>query len=141
MTEPEGRGVLLLFFIQQLILQNTIHFVRNTVYNMHSNIKLSILDIRRMYMPSYFFIITVILIAAASSIITILLALFTKSKLLMFIPSIISGIAALGFFIKASFFAVGFEDIGYMILALIAGAIFVISILTSIIIGFVRSNK
>jgi hypothetical protein len=92
-------------------------------------------------MPSNLFIITVVLIAVVFSAITVLIGIFVKSKLPKFIPSIISGIAALGFYIKANFFATGFEDIGYMILALIAAVIFVISILTAVIIVFIKSRK
>ncbi|MHB8064008.1 MAG: hypothetical protein ACYDG2_15490 [Ruminiclostridium sp.] len=80
----------------------------------------------------YMFIAVVSLI---SILITYCLGRFFKSRsVVKYIPAIISALAVLGFYIKFRFFSsgTGFEDLGYVVLALIAGIVLLVSLITAL---------
>jgi len=72
-------------------------------------------------------------------LITYFLARFFKEKLMVkFIPAIISALAGVGFYIKSMVFSTGFEDLGYIILTIIAGIVAFVSLVTALIIGLIQ---
>jgi len=78
-----------------------------------------------------------------SVLITYFLGRFFKNRVVKYIPAIILALTVLGFYIKARFFSTGtgFEDLGYIVLALIAGILFFISLFTAIIMGVVQMKN
>lgn len=69
--------------------------------------------------------------------------MFKRHALVKYIPSIISAVAGIGFIIKARFFSnsSGFEDLGYIFLALMAGIVLIISLMTAVIMGQLQSKN
>lgn len=93
-------------------------------------------------MAHVYFYIVIAIIALVFSGIAILIGMSgTRNRFYKYIPACISGIAAAGFFVKARFFAQGFEDLGYLIFAMIAGAVFLISLMTAVIMEYVGRKK
>jgi hypothetical protein len=88
----------------------------------------------------YMFVAVVSLI---SILITYCLDRFFKNRLIVkYIPTIISALTGVGFYIKARFFSSGgFEDLGYIVLTVIAGIVFIVSLITAIIIELINRNK
>lgn len=80
-----------------------------------------------------------------SVLITFFLGRIFKNRIIVkYIPAIIFLFAGLGFLIKAKFFSTteGFAELGYIILMLIAGIVFIISLITALIMEFIqRKNK
>ena len=78
-------------------------------------------------------------------LITYFLGRFFKDRaIIKYIPAIISAFCAVGFLIKAKVFSTGtgFEDLGYIVLMLIAGIVFFASLLTAIIMELLqRKNR
>lgn len=93
-------------------------------------------------MASIYFYIVIAIIGLFFCGITILTGISRKgNRFYKYIPACISGISAAGFFIKARFFSQGFEDLGYLIFAVIAGAVFLLSLITAIVMEFVVSKS
>lgn len=93
-------------------------------------------------MASIYFYIVIAVIALFFSGIAILIGISgTRIRFYKYIPACISGIAAAGFFIKARFFSQGFEVLGYLIFAMIAGAVFLISLITAVIMEYAGRKK
>lgn len=86
-----------------------------------------------------------ILISVGSAIAIILTFVlnkfFGKRAIIRYIPAIIAGLAVIGFYIKSAYFSSGFEDLGYIILALMACVIFFVSFVTAFIIGIIQRNR
>ncbi|WP_080063373.1 hypothetical protein [Ruminiclostridium hungatei] len=66
---------------------------------------------------------------------------FKDKPLVRYIPSLLAVLAGIASYIKARFFATGFEDIGFVILALIACIVFFLSFLTAFIMGILQRNR
>jgi len=86
---------------------------------------------------------------AVASLISVLITFFlgkffNKRAIVKYIPTIISALACLGFLIKAKFFSTdmgGFADLGYIVLMLIAGIVFLASLITAIIMELVQRRS
>lgn len=88
------------------------------------------------------FYIMIAVTSLISIIITFFLGRFFKSRAFVkYIPAIISAIAVIGFYIKSEFFSTGFQDLAYIVLALIAGIVFFVSLLTALIIGILQKRN
>lgn len=61
--------------------------------------------------------------------------------IIKYIPSIVALLIGIGFYIKARFYATGFEDLAFIILALVAGIVFVLSLITAIIMDIIQKKK
>jgi len=69
--------------------------------------------------------------------------LFKDRAIIKYIPAMILALCAVGFLIKAKFFSTGtgFDDLGYIVLMLIAGIVFFISLLTAIIMELLQRKS
>lgn len=75
-------------------------------------------------------------------LITYLLHKFCRKKsFVKYIPAILLVAADCGFLIKSEYFSTGFEDLAYLVMAMIAGILFIPSLLAAIILGIVNRNK
>ncbi|HEY5582965.1 MAG TPA: hypothetical protein VIK78_00525 [Ruminiclostridium sp.] len=86
------------------------------------------------------------LLVAVSSLISVLITFFLgrffeKRAIVKYIPAIIIALAVIGFFIKSRFFSTGFEDLAYIVLALIAGIVFVVSLITAFIMDLLQRRN
>jgi len=89
----------------------------------------------------YFYIVTAIIGLVFSGAAFLIGLSGARNRFYKYIPACVSGIAAAGFFIKARYFSQGFEDLGYLIFAVIAGAVFLLSLIAAIIMEFVHKRK
>ena len=86
---------------------------------------------------------------AIAGLITVLITvfldrIFKNRAIVKYIPAIILLLAGLGFLIKAKFFSTdmgGFADLGYIVLMLIAGIVFLASLITAIIMELVQRRS
>jgi hypothetical protein len=71
-----------------------------------------------------------------------LLARFFRNLVIIkYIPSLVALLTGIGFYIKSSFYSTGFEDLVYVILALVAGIVFIVSLITAIIMDIIQRKK
>ncbi len=66
---------------------------------------------------------------------------FRNVPFVKYLPCIITAISGIGFYIKAAFFSTGFEDLGYIVMALIACIVFFISFITAFIMGMIQKKS
>ncbi len=83
------------------------------------------------------------ILVAVGSIISILITFFLgrffkEKAFIRYIPAIVAALFVIGFYIKARYYSEGMEDLGYVILALIACIVFFVSFITAFIMGLVR---
>ena len=88
-----------------------------------------------------FYILVSIGCAVAITITFILNKYSGKRVIIRYIPSIVAGVAVIGFYVNSAYYSSGFEDLGYMILALIACAIFLVSFVTAFILGIIQRSR
>jgi len=86
------------------------------------------------------FLVLIAVIILISAGITFLLGWFIKNRFVKYIPAILTGIAGIAFFTKSYFFSRSFEDIGYLIFAMIAAVAFAASIITAVVMEFVHKK-
>ena len=87
------------------------------------------------------FYIFVSIAGIAAVLITFLLAKFFGNKTIVkYIPSIIAALGGIGFYIKSAYFSTGFEDLGYIVLTLVACVVFLLSFITAFILGIIQRN-
>ncbi len=88
------------------------------------------------------FYVFVSIASIAAILITFFLARFFRNKAIVkYIPSIIAALAGIGFYIKSAYFSTGFEDLGYLVLTLIACVVFFLSFITAFILGIIQRNR
>lgn len=85
----------------------------------------------------FIFIIIAGLIFVAA---TIILGKLQK-RLLKYIPAVLAAVAAIVFSIKAYFYSEGFEALGYFVMMLISAAVFIASIIASIVMEVLSRRK
>lgn len=66
---------------------------------------------------------------------------FRRLSIVKYVPSIIAALAGIGFYIKSAYFSTGFEDLGFIVLALISLIVFFMSFITALIMGILLRNK
>ena len=71
-------------------------------------------------------------------IVLVLSKYFKRKRTVKYIPAIIAIFLTLAFFIKSRYFSTGFEDLAYIVLAVISIIEFIVSLLTAIIIDLIR---
>ena len=86
------------------------------------------------------------IVVAIGSIISILITIylgrvFKEKAFIRYIPAIISALFVIGFYIKSRYYSEGMEDLGYVILALIASIVFFVSFIAAFIMGLVRRRN
>ncbi len=66
---------------------------------------------------------------------------YKKLPLVKYIPAMLAALAGIASYLKARFFSTGFEDIGFVILALIACIVFFLSFITAFIMGILQRGR
>lgn len=92
-------------------------------------------------MAQFKFSMMMIIFSLISIAITIGIARYTKRTGFKYIPSIFFALIAIGCIIKSRWFSQGFEDIAYLIMAIMAIILAFVVTITAFIIGIYRRKK
>lgn len=76
-----------------------------------------------------------------SIMLTILIARFSKRILIKYIPSGIFGLFSIGFLVKSLYFSESFQDIAYMLMAILAFILTIVGLITAIVLDIIKSKK
>ncbi len=88
------------------------------------------------------FYIFVSICSAVALLVTVFLGRrFRRRATIKYLPSIFTALAGIGLYIKSAYFSVGLEDLGYLVLTLVAVVAFLISFLTAFIMGIIQRSK
>ncbi len=85
------------------------------------------------------------LFASISSVIVLSITVFLgrrfrSKRIIKYLPSIITALAAIGLYIKSAYYSEGLSDLGYLVLTLLACIVFIVSFLTALIMGIIQRN-
>lgn len=92
-------------------------------------------------MAQFRFSMIIIILSLISIAITVGIARYTKRTGFKYIPSIFFALIAIGCFIKSKWFSQGFEDLAYLIMAIMAMILAIVVTITAFIVGIYRRRK